>query len=53
MNVKRRQFLKQTGLAGAMAVAAAGVFRSSEADAATAGGGAARKAPRCPKAWRC
>jgi 2-keto-4-pentenoate hydratase/2-oxohepta-3-ene-1,7-dioic acid hydratase in catechol pathway len=49
MNVKRRQFLKQTGLAGAVAVAAAGTFRPSEADAATAGGGARPESPVMPK----
>jgi 2-keto-4-pentenoate hydratase/2-oxohepta-3-ene-1,7-dioic acid hydratase in catechol pathway len=49
MNVKRRQFLKQTGLAGAVAVAAAGAFRPSGADAATAGGGARPESPVMPK----
>jgi anaerobic selenocysteine-containing dehydrogenase len=45
MNEERRDFLKQSGLAGAMAIAGAGTFQSTAAGAATAGGGGGRTAP--------
>jgi 2-keto-4-pentenoate hydratase/2-oxohepta-3-ene-1,7-dioic acid hydratase in catechol pathway len=49
MNIKRRDFLKQSSLAGAMAIAGAGTFQSTPAGAATAGGGARPDSPVMPK----
>jgi len=49
VNLKRRDFLKHTGLTGAVAIATAGTLRPPEAGAATAGGGARPESPVMPK----